>query len=134
MSAMIPEAFRDLLADDCRAFAVLGTIMPDGAPQVTPVWFDSEGDLLRINTARGRVKERNLTARPQAALAILDPQNPYRYMQVRGRVVEVTERNAREHIDRLAHKYTGAERFENLRPGDVRVIFKIRPESVSTTG
>ncbi len=133
MIPLIPESHRDLLADERRAFAVLATTMPDGSPQATMVWFDTDGTNLRINTARGRVKERNMTARPKVAMVILDPSDPLRYIQVRGTVIESTERGADEHINRLSLKYTRSGRFE--RPaGQIRVTFTIRPDSVSVSG
>jgi PPOX class probable F420-dependent enzyme len=130
MSVTIPASHRDLMRDETRAFAFLATVMKDGSPQVTPVWFDMEGDLIRINTARGRVKEANMKARRQVALAIIDLTDPYHYLQVRGRVAEISEAGAREHIDRLSEKYTGNPVYENYQ-GETRVIFYIQPESVS---
>ena len=108
--------------------------MPDGTPQVTPVWFDTDGDLIRINTARGRVKDKNLRRSPVVALSVMDPDNPYRYVQVKGRVTEATETGADAHIDALAKKYTGADKYGNRRQGEVRVIFKIKPERIQTMG
>ncbi len=128
----IPDSHRDLLQK--KAFANVATVNADGTPQVTPVWFDAEGDQLRINTARGRVKDKNLRRNPVVALTVMDPDNPYRYVQVKGRVTEVTETGADAHIDALAKKYTGADKYGNRRPGEVRVIFKIRPERVQTMG
>ncbi len=128
----IPETHQDLLADETRAFAFLATVMPDNTPQVTPVWFNTDGEHILINTARGRVKDSNMRANPHVALAIPDPQNPYRYLQIRGRVVERTEKGADEHIATLGRIYTG-EPFDY--PADqVRVIYKIQPESVQTMG
>jgi PPOX class probable F420-dependent enzyme len=128
----IPDSHKDLLQK--KAFANIATVNADGTPQVTPVWFDAEGDQLRINTARGRVKDKNLRRNPVVALTVMDPDNPYRYVQVKGRVTEVTEAGADAHIDALAKKYTGADKYGNRRPGEVRVIFKIRPERVQTMG
>ena len=122
-----PKEYLDLFKEETRAFAYLATTMPDGSPQVTPVWFSTEGDFILINSVKGRVKDRNMRARPQVALLIADPHNPYRYLQVRGRVVEITEDGAEEHIHALSRKYTGNPRF-NIRPGDVRVIYKIKPD------
>jgi PPOX class probable F420-dependent enzyme len=127
-----PESFKDLLQK--KAFATLATVNADGAPQVTPVWFDYDGTHVRFNTARGRVKEKNLARNPKVALAIMDPDNPYRYVQVRGRIAEVTETGADAHIDALAKKYTGQDRYGNRKPGEVRVIYKILPERVQTMG
>ncbi|GMR09792.1 MAG: hypothetical protein BMS9Abin28_0612 [Anaerolineae bacterium] len=128
---MFPESHRDLLSDEKRAAAYLATLMPDGSPQVTPVWFSYDNDQLRINTNRGRVKERNLSARPQVALVIQDPDDTYRFIQVRGAAAKPTEEGAVDHIERLSHKYHG-EPFRPLRPGEVRVIIEIEPSSVST--
>jgi len=130
MTESIPASHRDLVQDETRAFASLATLMKDGSPQVTPVWFDMDGGRIRINTARGRVKEHNMEARPHVALAIVDPQDPYRYLQVRGRVVDVSEDGAREHIDKLSLKYTGNAEYQNFR-GETRVIFTIEPDSIS---
>jgi PPOX class probable F420-dependent enzyme len=127
-----PESFKDLLQK--KAFAVMATVNAEGAPQVTPVWFDYDGTHIRFNTARGRVKEKNLARNPKVALAIMDPDNPYRYVQVRGRIAEVTETGADAHIDALAKKYTGQDRYGNRQPGEVRVTYKILPERVQTMG
>jgi PPOX class probable F420-dependent enzyme len=130
--ATIPERYRDLFTK--KAFAHVATVGRDGAPQVTPVWVDYDGAHVLINTARGRVKDRNLQRNPTVALSVQDPDNPYRYLQVRGRVVEVTEKGADAHIDALAKRYMGHDRYGNRRPGEVRVIFKILPEKVQSMG
>src|ERR1700738_3320997 len=96
--AVIPDSFRDLLTQK-KAFANLATIMPDGSPQVTPVWFDYVDGAVRVNTAKGRVKARNMKEGAPVALAIMHPDNPYRYLQVRGRVTRATEAGAGAHID-----------------------------------
>jgi PPOX class probable F420-dependent enzyme len=132
MTATIPEKFRDLLTK--KTFAHLATIMPDGSPQVTPVWFDFDGGHVRINSAKGRVKDKNMRRNGQVALAIQDPENPYRYLAVRGRVEEITEAGADAHIDFLAKKYLGQDRYPYRQPGEVRVIYRIRPERVSSMG
>jgi PPOX class probable F420-dependent enzyme len=124
----LPGNLKYLLEDQTKAFAFLSTIMPDGSPQVTPVWFNTEGGYILINSAKGRVKDRNMRARPQVAIAIPDPENPYRYVQIRGRVIEITEEGADEHFEAVAIAYTG-KRFEY--PKDqVRVIYKILPEHI----
>src|SRR5258708_16537712 len=99
--AVIPENFHDLLTDK-KAFAHLATIMPDGSPQVTPVWFDYAGGAIRVNSARGRVKDRNMTEGAPVALSIIDPDNAYRYLHVRSRARKATEDGAGAHIDALA--------------------------------
>jgi PPOX class probable F420-dependent enzyme len=126
--ATIPEQYRDLFTK--KAFAHLATVGPDDAPQVTPVWVDFDGTHVRFNTAKGRVKVRNLARDPRVALSIQDPDNPYRYVQVRGRVVETTEKGADAHIDALAKKYLGQDKYPFRRPGEVRVMYKVLPESV----
>lgn len=132
MPASIPDKYKDLFSK--KAFAHLGTLMPDGSPQVTPVWCDYDGTYIRINSAKGRVKDKNMRKNKKIALAITDPDNPYRHLAVRGEVVEVTEQGADAHIDSLAKKYLGKDKYPNRRPGEVRVIYKIRPERISTMG
>jgi PPOX class probable F420-dependent enzyme len=129
MTARIPESHQDLLSEEVRAFGVLATTMPDGSPQATPVWVDREGEFVLVNTARDRIKDKNMQARPHVALTILDPDDPYRYMQIRGEVVENIEEGAVEHINRLSAKYTGNPKYP-VAEGDVRVIYTIRPTSV----
>ena len=125
-----PEKYRDLLDDKTKAFAYLATVMADGSPQVTPVWFNSDNKYILINTAVGRVKDRNMKARPQVAICIADPNDPYRYVQIRGKVVESTTEKANEHIDALAWKYRGIRKYDNYQPGMQRIIYKILPESI----
>jgi PPOX class probable F420-dependent enzyme len=134
MSNPIPESFRPLLKDDVKAFADLATLLPDGSPQVTPVWFDTDGDMIRVNTAKGRWKDRNMRRDGRVALSIIDPSNAYRYLQIRGKVEKVTEQGADAHIDRLAKKYMGLDSYPFRQPGEQRVIFVIRPERVTTMG
>jgi len=129
----IPAKFDDLLSDRTKAFASVATVLKDGSPQVTPVWFDTEGDRLRINTATGRVKARTLQEGRKVALAIMDPANPYRYMQIRGKVTKVTKDGADAHIDRLAHKYMGTD-YPFRQAGEDRILVEIDPESVQTMG
>jgi PPOX class probable F420-dependent enzyme len=128
--AAIPDKYLDLLQQK-KAFANLATLMPDGTPQVTPVWFDYKDGVIRVNTAKGRVKARNMKEGAPVALAIMDPDNPYRYVQVRGRVKHVAEQNADAHIDTLAKKYLGKDKYPWARPGDVRVTYEIEPTSAS---
>ena len=130
MAATIPEDFRDLFTK--RAFAHLGTVMPDGSPQVTPVWCDYDGTYIRVNTAKGRIKDRNMRHNRKVAITIADPENPYRYVAVRGEVEEVAEEGADAHIDLLAKKYLGKETYPYRQAGEVRVLYSIRPEKVST--
>lgn len=124
------DNYLDLLQQK-KAFAGLATIMPDGTPQVTPVWFDYHGGRVRVNTAKGRVKARNLKPGAAVALSIMDPDNPYRYLQIRGRVASATETGADAHINSLAKKYLGKDQYPFRQPGEVRVMYEIEPVSVS---
>jgi PPOX class probable F420-dependent enzyme len=126
----IPGEYQDLLLTK-KALAHLATIMPDGSPQNTPVWFDFADGKIRVNSARGRVKVRNMTVGAKVALSILDPDNSDRYVQLRGTVTGVRQdTEAAEHIDRLAHKYLGVDKNPYARPGDVRVMVEITVSSV----
>jgi len=132
MATNIPGSFKDLF--EKKAFAHLATLMKDGSPQVTPVWCDFDGSLVWVNSAKGRVKDKNMRRDERVALAIQDPDNAYRYMEIRGEVAEITEDGADAHIDRLAKKYLGKDRYPYRAPGELRVIYKIRPTKVSTSG
>lgn len=132
MSDELLSKYNDLFGK--RALASLATLMPDGRPQVTPVWCDFDGQNVLINTAVGRVKDRNLQRDGRATLAIIDPDNPYRYLEVRGSVIERTETGADEHINRMAKKYLGLDVYPSRRPGEVRVLYRIRPERLSGMG
>ncbi len=127
---VIPETHKDLV--ERPVIAVLATINPDGSPQASPVWFDYVDGYVRVNSARGRQKDKNMRARPWVSLVIVDPDNPYRYLEIRGRVVRIMEEGAREHIDALARRYTGAERFTLSAPDEVRVMYLIEPTRVVT--
>jgi PPOX class probable F420-dependent enzyme len=129
---VIPEKYRDLF--NKRAFAALTTLMPDGSPQTTPVWVDTDGEYVIFNSAKGRQKDRNVRRDPRVALAIVDPDNPYRYLEVRGKVAEITEQGADAHIDKMAKKYLGQDKYPYRQPSEVRVIYKIRPEHTTTMG
>ncbi len=130
--ANIPDGYKDIL--EKKAFANLATVNADGSPQVTPVWIDYDGTHIRFNTAKGRLKDKNLRRNPTVALSVQDPDNPYRYLQVRGRIADVTESGADAHIDSLAKKYLGKDKYPFRQPGEVRVIFKITPDRVQTMG
>lgn len=127
----IPDKFLDLVTKK-KAFANLATLMPDGSPQVTPVWIDYANGVLRVNTAKGRTKARNMTTGARVALVILDPDNPYRHLAVRGRVKSMTEQGADAHIDALAKKYLGQDKYPYRRPGEVRQIYEIEPLHTNT--
>jgi PPOX class probable F420-dependent enzyme len=124
--AVIPDAYLDLLTQK-TAFANLATVMPDGSPQVTPVWFDYTNGIIRVNTAKGRVKQRNMKEGSPVALSIMDPDNPYRYIQARGKVTRMTDEGADAHIDSLAKKYLGKDKYPFAQPGEVRVMYEITP-------
>ena len=132
MADVIPEKYRDLFQK--KAFCSLSTLMPDGSPQVTPVWCDFDGTHVIVNSAKGRRKDTNMRRDPRVSLAIIDPDNPYRYLEVRGRVDEITETGADAHIDKMAKKYIGMDRYPNRQPGEVRVLYKIKPERFSSMG
>ena len=130
--ATIPEDYRDLLENP--VVVGLATIMPDGQPQVTPVWIDFDGTHLRVNTAHGRQKTKDMLERPQVTVLAIDPQNPYRYMEVRGKVARHTEEGADAHIDALAKKYMGVDQYPGHTPTETRVIFYIEPIKVIAQG
>lgn len=132
MAARISETFKDLF--EKKAFAQLATLMKDGSPQVTPVWCDFDGGLVWINTAKGRIKDKNMRRDQRVALSIQDPDNGYRYLAIQGEIAEITEDGADAHIDRLAKKYLDKDRYPFRGPGEVRVVYKIRPVKVSTMG
>ena len=129
----IPAAYQDLLTQK-KALAHLATTMPDGSPQVTPVWFDYTNGRIRVNTAKGRVKARNMAEGSRVALSIVDPDNAYRYLQIRGKVAHMTEAGAIAHIDSLSKKYLGKDIYPWHNQNDVRVTYEIEPVSVQTMG
>ena len=121
-----PEKYLDLFEPEAKAYLFLATSMPDGSPQVTPVWFDNNGEHILINTNEGRVKDRNMKVRRKVAMAIQDPADPFRYLGIRGEVVGYTREGGDEHIDMLCRRYRGKP--WNYRPGQKRIIYKIRPD------
>jgi PPOX class probable F420-dependent enzyme len=132
MAGVISEKYLDLF--DKKAFAHLATLMPDGTPQVTPVWCDYDGTYVLFNSAKGRQKDKNIRRNPAVAISLQDPDNPYRYLEVRGRVAEITEEGADQHIDKLAKKYLGVDKYPGRQPGEVRVIYKVKPEHTTHMG
>ncbi len=126
----IPDSHKDLLEDKALAFAFLATLMPDGTPQLTPLWFNTDGKYIFVNTAKGRTKARNMRLHPEVAVLIQDPKDPYRFIQIRGKVVEITEEGALEHMDQLNMKYHEGQHWKPVQ-GQVRVKYKIEPRSVS---
>jgi PPOX class probable F420-dependent enzyme len=132
MAQQVPDKYADLFQK--KAFANLGTLMKDGSPQVTPVWVDYDGKHVRVNSALGRVKDKNIRRDPRVSLSIQDPDNPYRYVEVRGKVVEITQNGADDHIDSLSQKYLGNPKYPYRQPGEVRVLYKIEPEKINSMG
>jgi PPOX class probable F420-dependent enzyme len=132
MAESIPEKYLDLFKKP--AFAHLATLMHDGSPQVTPVWVDYDGKYVRVNSALGRVKDKNMRRDPRVSLAIQDPDNPYRYVEIRGKVVEITQNGADDHINKLSQKYLGKPVYPYRKPGEVRVVYKIEPQKISSLG
>lgn len=125
MSDVIPSEYLDLF--EKKSFAHLATLMPDGGPQVTPVWCEYKDGYIRVNSAVGRQKDQNIRRDPRVSVSIQDPDNPYRYLEVRG-TAEIVEEGAEEHIDALAGKYLGLDRYPLRTEGEVRVIYNITPE------
>ena len=123
----VPEKLQDLLTNKKKAFVYLATSMADGTPQVTPVWFNTDGEYILINSAAGRIKDKNMRAHPAVALCIADPDDPYHYLQIQGKVVEITTEGADAHIDTLAFKYLGREKYPYRKPDEQRVTYKIQP-------
>ncbi|MCC7362833.1 MAG: PPOX class F420-dependent oxidoreductase [Dehalococcoidia bacterium] len=134
MSESIPDTARDLF--EKPNFAHIVTLMRDGMPQVTPVWIDIEpgSNVIIFNTADGRLKQKNLDRDSRVALSVADNENPYRYVQVRGRVIEKTYEGADAHIDQLAKKYMGLDSYPYRTETEKRVIYRIEPEAVQTYG
>jgi PPOX class probable F420-dependent enzyme len=129
---VIPDSHLDLFKK--KAFAHLATVMPDGKPQVTPIWVDYDGRNVVFNTAEGRQKDKNLQRDGRVAMSILDPDNAYRYLEVRGRIVERTLAGADQHIDAMAKKYLNQDKYPFRQPNEVRVIYKVAPEHVTSMG
>jgi len=127
---IIPQKFTDLF--DKKVFANLATLMPDGRPQVIPVWCEFDGTHILVNSAKGRQKDRNMRRDPRVSLSIMDPDNSYRYLEVRGEVVEIEEDVALEHINKLAKKYLDLEEYPYLQAGEVRIRYKIEPQHTTS--
>ena len=129
----IPDSHRDLL--EKPVYAVLTTVMPDGQPQSTVVWVDYDGEQVRYNTARGRQKDRNVARNPKVTVLLMDPENPYRWLEIRGRVDEGTEEGAVDHIESLSWKYKGMKYYggyTSRNPADeTRVTYNITPTRIT---
>jgi PPOX class probable F420-dependent enzyme len=130
--AALPDSIKEVLGK--KTFVHLATLMKDGAPQVSPVWVDVDGDIIVVNSAEGRLKDRNLRRDARVALSATDPDNPYNAVMIRGRVVEITTDGADAHIDAMAKKYLGVDAYPRRAPGEVRVIYRIEAERVSSNG
>lgn len=124
----IPESHQYLLKDDTKAFCWVATVMPNGVPQLTSVWFNTDGEHILFNSPQSSAKFRYLKKNPQIAVGIADPTDPYKYVQIGGKV-EATTDGAEDHTHALSRKYTGKD-FQ-LRPGMMRVKFIVTPERVT---
>lgn len=131
--SLIPEGYLDLLSREKKVFAAIALSLADGTPQVTPIWFDWDGTHIILNTARGRVKDKVMHRGGKVALLIVDPSDPYRYLQIRGSVLEETEEGAFDVICDLQLKYRGNRDYPK-RPGEVRVTYKVLPQQVLARG
>jgi PPOX class probable F420-dependent enzyme len=125
MANVLNDQQTQLLLD--KNLAHVATLGEDGAPQTTPVWIDFDGTHILLNTARGRVKDKNLQRDPRVSMSITDAKNPYHYVEIRGRVVSHTEEGANDHIDKMAKKYVDKDKYPFGRPGEVRVLYRIEP-------
>ncbi|MBV9455132.1 MAG: PPOX class F420-dependent oxidoreductase [Rubrobacter sp.] len=132
MQATISPGFRKLLQEP--AYCQIATLMPDGSPQITQVWVDTDGEHILINTAEGRQKERNVRRDPRVAVNVVDPANAWRIAIVRGRVVDITTAGADQLIDQLAKKYLNEDTYPFRQPKEVRIILKILPEKINEIG
>jgi PPOX class probable F420-dependent enzyme len=130
--ASFPDKYLDLFQK--KAFGAFTTLMPDGSPQTTPVWVDFQDGQVWVNSALGRQKDKNVRRDPRVAVAVADPDNPYRYVEVRGKVKEITENGADEHIDRMAKKYLGQDKYPYRQPGEKRVLYKIAIDKAVPVG
>lgn len=113
-----------------KNFAFVASLMNDGSPQITPVWIDYDGQFLLINTAEGRTKQKNFARDPRIAVSVMNHNDPYDVVTVRGKVVEQTRSGADEHIDRMAKKYLGVDKYPFRNPDEKRIILKIKPEKI----
>ncbi|HZP24048.1 MAG TPA: PPOX class F420-dependent oxidoreductase [Terriglobales bacterium] len=132
MAAKIPENFLDLFQK--KAFGSLSTLMPDGSPQTNPVWVDFQDGEVWVNTAVGRLKDKNMKRDPRVSVALIDPDNPYRFLEIRGKIREATQNGAAQHIDKMAKKYLDKDKYPFAQPGEQRIVYKIVPEHIHTMG
>jgi len=129
MLSQVADDLKYLLEDKTRAYAFLSTIMPDGSPQLTPIWFNVEDGNIAFNSAKGRIKDKNLRRNPKMAMVIMDLEKPVDYIQIRGEIADISEEGAVEHIRNLAQKYMG--RNWNFPEDQIRVKYSVRPSSIS---
>ncbi len=108
-------------------FGHIGTLLPDGSPHVTPVWVDHDGDFVLVNTAMGRVKQKNTLRDPRVSISIINQDNPYNRIVIQGRVIGQISEGAEAHIDKLTTKYTGAKKYQRSSPNEKRVVIRIEP-------
>ncbi len=113
-----------------KNFAFVATLMKDGSPQITPTWIDFDGNSILINTAEGRVKQKNVSRDPHVAISIVDQNNPYQMVTIRGKVIEQTSSGADDHIDKMAKRYLGVDKYPFRSQNEKRVILKVQPEKV----
>lgn len=132
MAASIPENYMALFSKP--VFGFLTTLMPDGSPQTQPVWVDYENGKVVVNSALGRQKDKNMRRDPRVAVTLMDPDNPYRYLEIRGKVTGITQDGADSHIDKMAKKYLGQDKYPFAQPGEQRVLYKIEPVKIHTMG
>lgn len=127
----LPELALRLLREG-KNFATVATLMADGSPQASTVWVDTDGEHVIFNTAEGRIKPKNLRRDPRVAVSVVNAEHPYQQVMIRGKALELTHDGADEHIDKLAKKYLGVDKYPFRQPGEERVIVKIAPEKVAT--
>jgi PPOX class probable F420-dependent enzyme len=132
MPQTISPGFRKLMREP--AYCQLATLMPDGSPHNTQMWFQTDGEHILVNTAEGRQKVKNVRRDPRVAVNVVDPTNAWRIASVRGRVVDVTTEGADRLIDELAKKYLNEETYPFRQPGEVRLTIKIAPEKINEMG
>jgi PPOX class probable F420-dependent enzyme len=129
MSDQVPEEYVEFF--EKPIIASLSSVLADGQPQVNPVWCDYDGEYVRLNSAKGRTKDQNMRDRPQVTVLLINPENVFHWIEVRGTVTEITEEGGDAHIDALAKKYLGADSYPFRQPGEVRVMYKIKPTRVN---
>lgn len=130
--SVIPEGYEDLLQS--TALVHVATIGPEGEPQSTPVWFGWDGEHVKFSQTKGRQKYRNLSREPRVALSLVDPENPYRYLEVRGEVTHIEEDPDLDFINSMAKKYLGMDKYPYHQPGDERVVLYITPRHTTQMG